>query len=116
LIQNLKYIPLKDRISQTARAFIWSLGFFSGLASLIALIVPQEMPIYLRFVFFITTILWLLSYQIGAFLNGKYLPRAKRVWFHFLILVTSLGLGVIESSTPILALIRKPKTFEVVRK
>ena len=74
------------------------------------------MPIYLRFVFFITTILWLLFYQIGAFLNGKYLPRAKRVWFHFLILVTSIGLGVIESSTPILALIRKPKTFEVVRK
>lgn len=117
LIQNLKYIPLKDRISQTVRAFLWSLGFFSGMASLIALFVYQDMfSPFLRYGFFITTGLWLLSYQIGAFLNGKYLPRAKRIWFHFLVLATSLGLGVIESATPLLALISKPKTFEVVRK
>ncbi len=128
LIQNLKYIPLKDRISQTLRAFLWSLGFFSGMASLIALIIPQSFPdvyfthdffipsIYLRCGFFITTGLWLLSYQIGGFLNGKYLPPKKRLWFHFLILATSLGLGVIESAIPLLALISRPKTFEIVRK
>ncbi len=117
LIQNLKYIPLKDRISQTVRAFLWSLGFFSGMASFIALFVYQNMLTdFLKYGFFITTGLWFLSYQIGAFLNGKYLPRAKRIWFHFLILLTSLGLGVIESAIPLLALISKPKTFEVIRK
>ena len=124
LIQNLKYIPLKDRVSQAFRAFVWSLGFFSGMASLVSLIAPQyffndtypDVSLYIRLGFFITTLLWLLSYQIGASLNGKYLPRAKRVWFHFLVLVASFGLSVIESSIPILALISKPKTFDVVRK
>ncbi len=116
LIQNLKFIPLKDRLYQTLRAFLWSLGFFSGLASLIAVVVPQSMPDYVRYSFFITTFLWLLSYQIGAFLNGKYLPRAKRVWFHFLVLATSIALGIVESSIPLLALIDKPKTFEIVKK
>ena len=86
LIQNLKFVPFRDKVSQSVRAIVWSLGFFSGLISIIALSVPQSIPISLRIGFFVTTFLWLSSYQIGAFLNSTYLSVRKRIWFHFLVL------------------------------
>jgi beta-1,4-mannosyltransferase len=116
LIQNLKFLSFKDKMSQSFRAIVWSLGFFSGLVSIVALVVPQSIPVYLRIAFFITTFLWLFSYQIGAFLNSKYLSLRKRVWFHFLVLAFSFILGIVESATPLLALINRPKTFEIVKK
>jgi egghead protein (zeste-white 4 protein) len=116
LIQNLKFIPFGDKVSQSVRAIVWSLGFFSGLVSIVALAVPQSISVYLRIAFFATTLLWLFSYQIGAFLNSKYLSARKRVWFHFLVLAFSFILGIVESATPLLALINRPKTFEVVKK
>ncbi len=118
LIQNLKFFSLRDKISQSVRAIVWSLGFFSGLVSVIALAPQfhQSIPDPFRIAFFVTTLLWLSSYQIGAFFNSRYLPMRRRVGFHFLVLVSSFFLGIIESATPLLALINRPKTFEVVRK
>ena len=125
LIQNLKFMSLKDRIVQGSRALLWSLGFYSGLVSIIVLLgVPQDMSLgygvwldyLIKTCFLVTSILWLLSYQIGGFFNGKYLPLKRRVLFHFLILVSSFFLGLIECTTPILALISRPKTFEIVKK
>src|SRR3989304_4411762 len=137
LIQNLKFMPLKERIVQGSRALLWSLGFYSGVISIIAIFVHQDMGLgynvtnpnflsnlklypmsphgldyFIRTAFLITTVLWLLSYQIGGFFNGKYLPLKRRLLFHSLILVFSFFLGLIECATPILALISKPKTFE----
>ena len=127
LIQNLKFIPLKERIVQCSRALLWSLGFYSGVVSIIALSmalfgVYQDMGLgygldyFVRIGFLTTSILWLLSYQIGGYFNGKYLPLKRRVLFHSLILVFSFFLGLIECATPILALISRPKTFEIVKK
>jgi cellulose synthase/poly-beta-1,6-N-acetylglucosamine synthase-like glycosyltransferase len=122
LIQNLKFIPLKEKIVQGSRALLWSLGFYSGVVSIIALVIPQYMGLgydldYLvKTGFLLTTVLWLLSYQIGGFFNGKYLPMKRRLLFHSLILVFSFFLGLIECATPILALISRPKTFEIVKK
>lgn len=142
LIQNLKFIPLKERIVQGSRALLWSLGFYSGVVSIIALSIPQNMGLgydrdylikptflipqymglghdldyFIKTAFLITTVLWLLSYQIGGFFNGKYLPLRRRLLFHSLILVFSFFLGLIECATPILALISRPKTFELVKK
>jgi egghead protein (zeste-white 4 protein) len=45
LIQNLKFIPLKERIVQGSRALLWSLGFYSGIVSIIALFVYQDMSL-----------------------------------------------------------------------
>jgi hypothetical protein len=142
LLQNLKFLSFREKVSQSVRALIWSLSFLSGIVSIIALVIPQfidgfvritlfatmiqvsilapVIPHYidlsLRTAFFATTILWLFSYQIGAFFNSKYLPTRRRVWFHFLVLISSFVLGIIESATPYLALISHPKTFEVVKK
>jgi len=116
LVQNLKFLSFRDKVSQSVRAIVWSLGFFSGSVSIVALVVPQAIPDYLRIAFFITTFLWFCSYQIGAFFNGRYLPFKRRAWFHFLVLASSFFLGIVESVTPMLALLKHPKTFEVVKK
>jgi len=116
LTQNLKYFSPRDKTTQIIRALIWSSGFLSGLISILAIVIEQNIPSYLKIVFSATSLLWLLSYQIGAFLNTKYLPLAKRLRFHALTLISSPLLGLIECSTPILALISRPKTFEVIRK
>jgi len=114
----LRYFSLKEKIFQSLRASIWSIGFFSGLVAIIALIpqFTQDIPVPVRIAFIVTTTLWLCSYQIGAFLNGRYLPLKRRIWFHFLVLTASFFLGIIESVTPLLALLTRPKTFEVVKK
>lgn len=116
LIQNLKYLTLKEKFSQVSRALLWSSGFLSGIISIVALIIPQNIPTLLKFVFWICSLLWLLSYQIGAFMNGKYLNVPKRLAFHFLTLVFSPVVGLVECSVPILTLISRPKTFEVIKK
>jgi cellulose synthase/poly-beta-1,6-N-acetylglucosamine synthase-like glycosyltransferase len=121
LVQNLKFLNFKEKISQSIRAIAWSLGFFSGVVSFTTLALSffnilQAIPGPLRYAFFITTLLWLFSYQIGASFNTKYLPRRRRIWFHFLVLISSFVLGIIESAAPFLALINRPKTFEVIKK
>lgn len=116
LIQNFKYFCYKEKIRQSLRALIWTSGLISGVISIIAFFVPQFMPLVLRVFFISTSLMWLSSYQIGAFLNSKYLPLKKKVSFHFLALVSSVFIGMLECMTPIIALIRKPKTFEVIKK
>lgn len=116
LIQNLKYLSARDKISQVVRAFIWTSGFLSGIVSLVALLVPQEMPFIFRILFSITSLMWLFSYQIGASLNSKYLSVKRRAQFHMLALMFSVLIGLIECVTPIMALIQKPKSFEVIKK
>ena len=88
LVQNLQYLSVKNKILQLIRAMIWSFGFISGLVSILALVYPQDMLIYFRVVFLVTTLLWLCSYQIGAFMNSKYLSFRRRVFFHSLILLS----------------------------
>lgn len=116
LVQNLRYVGLKDKISQIFRAVIWSSGFLSGLISVFAYLIPQNIPNVVRIIFLVTSVMWVASYQIGAFLNGKYLSLPRRLYFHFLTLISTPIIGLIECCTPILALVSKPKTFEVVEK
>lgn len=117
LAQNLRYFTTGEKLSQVIRLLVWSSGFLSGIFSIVALAIPQFIPSdYLRVAFLVGSLLWLLSYQIGAYFNGKYLRPAKRLFFHALTLVSSPVLGLIESSTPILALISRPRTFEVIKK
>ncbi len=116
LIQNLKYLSKRDRFSQSARAIIWTSGFLSGIISFIALIVPQSIPDYFRVAFSVTSIMWLLSYQIGVHLNGRHLSLKKKAQFHFLTFLFSILIGLIECITPLIAVLNKPKTFEVIKK
>jgi cellulose synthase/poly-beta-1,6-N-acetylglucosamine synthase-like glycosyltransferase len=116
LIQNFKYFCYKEKIRQSLRALIWTSGLISGIISIAAFVVPQSMPFVLRVFFTATSLMWLSSYQIGAFLNGKYLPLKKKISFHFLALASSIVIGMLECMTPIIALVSKPKTFEVIKK
>jgi len=122
LIQNLKYLSRMDKISQTGRAILWTVGLIAGIASILAWIAPffnlpyQDMPLFFKILFTITSIMWLLSYQIGALMNSKYLSLKRRVEFHFLTLLFSVPIGLIECAVPLISVISKPKTFEVIRK
>jgi cellulose synthase/poly-beta-1,6-N-acetylglucosamine synthase-like glycosyltransferase len=122
LIQNMKYFPPKEKARQMMRAIVWPSGLLSGIFSIMAFIFYQKildqnyLMTALRFFFIITSILWLLSYQIGAYLNGKYLPIKKRISFHLIALVSAFIIGLLECLTPVLSILDKPKTFEVIKK
>jgi cellulose synthase/poly-beta-1,6-N-acetylglucosamine synthase-like glycosyltransferase len=130
LVQNLNYFKLKDRISQIVRASLWCSGFVSGLVSIVSLFaiviatitdntqnMPfQSMPPEMRIFFGITSVLWLLSYQIGAYLNGKTLSPLRRLEYQVVTFVSSPFIGLIECSIPIFLLIHRPRTFEVIEK
>ena len=116
LIQNLKYLDLKDRVLQVIRALLWASGFVSGIVSIFSFFIYQDILFGLRIFFLIACILWLLSYQVGAYLNSKKLSRLKRLKFHLITLFLSPIVGLFECSIPILSLFRKPRTFELVEK
>ncbi len=116
LIMNLKFFERGEKIRQCVRALIWTSGLVSGVASVFAFFIYQNIPLFLRVFFTATSLMWLFSYQIGAYVNGKYLPLKKRVTFHLLALVSSVVIGILECLTPVISILRKPKTFEVIKK
>lgn len=116
LIMNLKYFQRWEKVRQMGRGLIWMSGLFSGIASIFAFFVFQSIPLEFRMFFAVTSFMWLFSYQIGAHLNGKYLPLKRRITFHFLALICALVIGILECLVPVISIFRKPKTFEVIQK
>ncbi len=122
LLQNLKYLTRMEKASQTGRAILWTSGFIAGIASIFAWIGPylnmpyQNIPLEFKILFTITSVMWLLAYQIGVLMNGKYLSLKKRVEFHFMTLLFSIPIGLIECAVPLVSVINKPKSFEVIKK
>lgn len=116
LLMNLGFFERGEKARQIMRALIWTSGLISGIASFFAFFIPQYMPFGLRVFFVITSFMWLSSYQIGAYMNGKYLSLKKRVIYHVLALASSVVIGMLECFTPIISILRKPKTFEVINK
>jgi beta-1,4-mannosyltransferase len=122
LLQNLKYLSKVEKASQTARAILWTSGFIAGIASIVAWIGPslgleaQNIPMEFKVLFTFTSIMWLFAYQIGVYMNGKYLSLKKRAQFHFLTLLFSIPIGLIECAVPIISVLSRPKSFEVIKK
>jgi len=48
LIQNMKYFSRAEKGRQIIRVLIWTSGLVSGVVSVIAFFVPQQMPEVLR--------------------------------------------------------------------
>lgn len=115
-IMNMKFFERSEKIRQAGRALIWTSGLVSGIASIFAFFIYQDIFWPLKIFFTATSLMWLFSYQIGAYVNGKYLPLKRRISYHLLALVSSIVIGLLECLTPVIAVIRKPKTFEVIQK
>ena len=115
-IMNMKFFERGEKIRQAGRALIWTSGLVSGIASIFAFFIYQDIFWPLKVFFTTTSLMWLFSYQIGAYVNGKYLPLKRRISYHLLALVSSLVIGLLECLTPVIAIIKKPKTFEVIQK
>jgi len=115
-IMNMKFFERREKIRQAGRVLIWTSGLFSGIASIFAFFIYQDIYWPLKVFFTITSLMWLSSYQIGAYVNGKYLPIKRRISYHLLALLSSIVIGLLECLTPVIAIIKKPKTFEVIQK
>ena len=115
-IMNMKFFERGEKIRQAGRALIWTSGLVSGIASIFAFFIYQDIFWPLKIFFTTTSLMWLFSYQIGAYVNGKYLPLKRRISYHLLALVSSIVIGLLECLTPVIAIIKKPKTFEVIQK
>jgi len=115
-IMNMKFFERGEKIRQAGRALIWTSGLVSGIASIFAFFIYQDIFWPLKIFFTTTSLMWLFSYQIGAYVNGKYLPLKRRISYHLLALVSSLVIGLLECLTPVIAIVKKPKTFEVIQK
>jgi egghead protein (zeste-white 4 protein) len=100
-IHNLMYCPIAWQIKATVglRWATWGIGFLAGLVSMAVLVIPQDIPIWLRIPLLLTTGLWLLAYQIGGWFNLQphHLLLRKRVLYHVVILVLSPLAGLIDS-------------------
>jgi beta-1,4-mannosyltransferase len=122
LLQNLKHLTRMEKTIQTGRAILWTSGFIAGIASILAWIGPfvglgyQDIDPIFVVLFTCTSIMWLFAYQIGVYMNGKYLTVKKRAQFHFLTLLFSIPIGLTECAVPLISVLRKPKSFEVIKK
>jgi hypothetical protein len=52
---------------------------------------------------------------LDVYVNGKHLPLKKRVTFRLLAHVSSV-IGLLECLKPVISILRKPKTFEAIKK
>jgi beta-1,4-mannosyltransferase len=122
LLQNLKHLSRMEKASQATRAILWTSGFIAGIASILAWIGPyfglaeQNIPVEFKVLFTFTSIMWLFAYQIGVYMNGKYLSLKKRAQFHFMTLLFSIPIGLTECAVPLISVLSKPKSFEVIKK
>lgn len=85
--QNLKFMPLKDRIYQSARLLSWSAGFVSGIVTFIIWIFQGKVLFYLQPVFFLQNVLWVAGYEVGLRETYKWmsLSRLKKFTLHVLL-------------------------------
>jgi len=87
--QNLKFMPFKDRIYQSARLLSWAAGFVSGIVTFAIWIFQGSVPFILQPVFFMQNVLWVLGYEAGFRETYKWMDvsRVKKVILHALIIV-----------------------------
>ncbi len=88
-VQNLKFMPTRERIYQSARLFSWSAGFVSGIVALIVYAFQGKVLLYLEPVFFLQNLLWVAGYEIGLRETYKWMniSRLKKLGLHALLVV-----------------------------
>ncbi len=101
-MHNLQHakIPKRKKIAVSLRWITWWTGFPAGLTSFIILLgLPQSIPFWAQIPLLFNTFTWLAAYQVGLRLNiKKYrLPKYKAVMWHFILLVLTPFVGIMET-------------------
>lgn len=117
-LQNLKYLSWKKKILQISFLTSWKLGFFANLIGFPAYMGYIYVPEYLRPLLLFNLTFWAFTYQWGTWLNIRHIPMSntKRMMIQIYCLLITPVLGFFSTLPAVLAVISKPKTFEIVRK
>ena len=110
---SLKSLPLLSRSEQSfvvARLYCGFMAVPSIALSLYAAIVGARWPLPLQIAFSCGTVAFVGYYALGAWLNTH---RPKKV---FQTMVLFVPAAILEAPVLIFSLLRRPKTFEVIRK
>lgn len=120
-IQNLKYLGWKKKLIQLSFLISWKAGFVANMIGIPSLLGMIKSPEFLEPIFMFNLLFWIFSYQYGTYLNIRHIDMgkrsmAKRLLVHIYCLVMTPIIGFFSTLPAIMALISRPKTFEVVKK
>lgn len=92
-------LPLRKRVNSIAQSISWIAGFPAGIATMLAFILPQDIPLWLHISLFGFTFLWLFSYQVGLAQNIQpfRFSLLRRIREHATVLVLTVPLGLMET-------------------
>jgi beta-1,4-mannosyltransferase len=92
-------LPWRTKLSSVAQSASWIVGFPAGIATMLAFVFPQDIPLWLHTILIGFTLLWLGSYQIGLEQNIQpfHFSRLRRTKEHVAVLVLTVPLGLMET-------------------
>ena len=92
-------LPWRKKMNSYAQSISWMVGFPAGIATMLAFILPQDIPLWLHMILVGFTLLWLLSYQIGLACNIQpfRFSRLRRTKEHVIVLILTVPLGLMET-------------------
>jgi len=92
-------LPWQKKFNSMVQTTSWIVGFPAGIATMLAFILPQNIPLWLHVVLVGSTVLWLLSYQIGLEHNLQpfHFKRFRRIKEHVIMLALTVPLGLLET-------------------
>jgi len=92
-------LPWLKRVNSIAQTASWMVGFPAGIATMLAFVIPQNIPLWLHVVLAGTTFLWLTSYQIGLAQNIQpfRFSLLRRMREHIIMLILTVPLGLLET-------------------
>ncbi len=116
--QNLKFMPTKDRIYQSARLLSWSAGFVSGIVTFIIWIFQGKVLFYLQPVFFLQNVLWVLGYEIGLRETYKWMSisRLKKLVLHTLLVLIIPIVSLMDCFPAFIGVITRKSGWKVTPK
>lgn len=117
-LQNLSYLDSKRKSMQYYFLASWLIGFFAALLTPLSWfnVIPTVLPVKVALLF--ALFMWLTQYQVGLYLNLRHLHLGVlgRVKLHLLQLALCPVVGFISTLPALLAVVKPPKTFEIVDK
>jgi cellulose synthase/poly-beta-1,6-N-acetylglucosamine synthase-like glycosyltransferase len=92
-------LPWSKRLNFMVQTVSWIVGFPAGIVTMLAFVLPQNIPLWLHLVLVGSTGLWLLSYQIGLEHNIQpfHFSRLRKVKEHVIMLILTVPLGLMET-------------------
>jgi beta-1,4-mannosyltransferase len=92
-------LPWQKQLNSWVQTASWVVGFPAGLATILAFLLPQNIPMWLHITLIGTTLIWLLSYQIGLAHNLRpfHFSRLREIKEHVVMLILTVPLGLLET-------------------